>query len=213
MHNYNSAAVIGSVLLRWKSRPTTDIPRTMAALENNTKESIARLAKLIEPVNNFEAYKKIVMTVKAEACIPWLCTCIRGVKPSAPSLIGYSAVHLADFKDFLANSARIIDVDNKQLINFECYRELANKVPGYQIPPDLERKRRDKNIVYLRHELDTAAFDEKAENSLLSKLKKQEDEDHWTRRSQQRSLGLQPSCKSTSRWPDLKHGSGITQGG
>ncbi|KAJ7822273.1 ras guanine nucleotide exchange factor domain-containing protein [Mycena olivaceomarginata] len=147
MHNYNSAAVIGSVLLRWKSRPETDIPRTMAALENSTQESIEQLAKLIEPVNNFEAYKKTVVKEKAEAYIPWL------------------PVHLADVKNFLANSARIIEVDNMQLINFERYRELANKVPGYQIPPHLERKRKDKNI----------------------------DTDYWTRRPQIRSLGFQPS--------------------
>lgn len=74
MHNYNSAAVIGSVLLRWKSRPTTDIPRTMAALENSTstQEWIERLAKLIKPDNNFEVYKKIAATEKAGAYIPWL---------------------------------------------------------------------------------------------------------------------------------------------
>ncbi|KAJ7314951.1 ras guanine nucleotide exchange factor domain-containing protein, partial [Mycena albidolilacea] len=175
MHNYNSAAVIGSVLLRWKSRPETDIPRTMAALENSTQESIEQLAKLIEPVNNFEAYKKTVVKEKPEAYIPWL------------------PVHLADVKNFLANSARIIEVDNMQLINFERYRELANKVPGYQILPHLERKRKDKNIVYLRHQLDKAVFDEKAEDSLLRTLKEEEDTDYWTRRPQIRSLGFQPS--------------------
>lgn len=77
-----------------------------------------------------------------------------------------------------------------QLINFERYRELANKVPGYQIPPDLERRRKDKNIVYLRHQLDTAVFDEKAEDSLLRTLKEEEDTDYRTRRPQIRSLGL-----------------------
>jgi hypothetical protein len=61
------------------------------------------------------------------------------------------------------------------IINFECYRELAKKVSGYQIPPHLEQKRKVKNIVYLRHQLDTVALDENAEDSLLRTLKEEEE--------------------------------------
>ncbi|KAJ7342511.1 hypothetical protein DFH08DRAFT_811590 [Mycena albidolilacea] len=102
-------------------------------------------------------------------------------KSSGPSFIGYSAPHLADVKDILGNWVRTVEVDNTELINFECYRELAKKVSGYQIPPHLKRKRKVKNIVYLHHQLDAVALDENTEDSLLCTLKEEEEIDDQRR--------------------------------
>ncbi|KAJ7809188.1 ras guanine nucleotide exchange factor domain-containing protein [Mycena olivaceomarginata] len=172
LHNYNSAGVIGSVLMGWKSKPGTDIPRTMDVLKKNTQESIRWLANLIEPDRNYDAHRKITKAVKAKDHIPWL------------------PAHLADIRKFLASSGGTVEVDNIQLINFERYRKLADKVPGYQIPPDLQQHRQDEHISYLRHQFDTVDFDEETETCRLRKLKKREDEDYRTRRPQIRSLGF-----------------------
>ncbi|KAJ7809866.1 ras guanine nucleotide exchange factor domain-containing protein [Mycena olivaceomarginata] len=131
LHNYNSAGVIGSVLMGWKSKPGTDIPRTMDVLKKNTQESIRWLANLIEPDRNYDAHRKITKAVKAKDHIPWLLPC-----------------------EFWGD----VEVDNIQLINFERYRKLADKVPGYQIPPDLQQHRQDEHISYLRHQFDTRRF-------------------------------------------------------
>ncbi|KAJ7342512.1 hypothetical protein DFH08DRAFT_811591 [Mycena albidolilacea] len=58
--NYNSAAVIDSVLVGWRKRSITDIPRTIANLENNTQASFEQLANPIEPDYTYQAYKKTV---------------------------------------------------------------------------------------------------------------------------------------------------------
>jgi hypothetical protein len=106
------------------------------------------------------------------------------------SITGYSAAHLADVRKFLESSVRTVEVDNIQLINFECYRKLADKLPGYRIPPDLQQHRQDEYIAYLRHQFDTVNFDEETETCRLRKLKKREDADHETRRLEIKRLGF-----------------------
>ncbi|KAJ7809857.1 hypothetical protein B0H14DRAFT_2607745 [Mycena olivaceomarginata] len=88
---------------------------------------------------------------------------------------------------FFPTWVRTVEVDNTELINLECYRELAKKVSGHQIPPHLERKRKVKNIVYLHHQLDTVALNENTEDSLLRTLKEEEKIDDQRRF---RSLGF-----------------------
>ncbi|KAF7338813.1 Serine/threonine-protein kinase STY17 [Mycena sanguinolenta] len=172
LHNYNSAAIIAAVLLDWKSKPTTDIPRTMDALKKTTQASIKRLANFIDPHRNYEAYRKILKSDTDH--IPWL------------------VAHLDDIKRTLSRYPRTVEVDNVQLTNFERYQHLALKVkvPGYRVPLDLEGERRKSHIEYLRHQIDTVKFDEETERRRLRKLKKREDEDYRSRRPEMKSLGF-----------------------
>ncbi|KAF7338823.1 Serine/threonine-protein kinase STY17 [Mycena sanguinolenta] len=172
LHNYNSAAIIAAVLLDWKSKPTTDIPRTMDALKKTTQASIKRLANFIDPHRNYEAYREFLKLDTNH--IPWL------------------VAHLDDVKRCLSRYPRTVEVDNVQLINFERYQHLALKVkvPGYRVPLDLEGERRKNHIEYLRHQIDTVKFDEETERRRLRILKKREDEDYRSRRPEMQSLGF-----------------------
>ncbi|KAF7338812.1 Serine/threonine-protein kinase STY17 [Mycena sanguinolenta] len=172
LHNYNSAAVIAAVLLDWKSKPMTDIPRTMDALKKTTQASMKQLAKLINPHRNYEAYRKILKSDTDH--IPWL------------------VAHLDDVKRTLSRYPRTIEVDNVQLINFERYQHLALKVkvPGYRVPLYLEGDRRKKYIEYFRHQIDVVELDEEAECRRLRELKRREDKDYWSWKIELRSLGF-----------------------
>ncbi|KAF8217608.1 ras guanine nucleotide exchange factor domain-containing protein [Mycena galopus ATCC 62051] len=170
LHNYNSAAIIAASILDWKSK-LSKIPRTMEALKRSTQASMKRLADLIDSDENYHGYRKITRpdTAKDTPHIPWL------------------VAHLDDIQKCLEKYPKTVEVENAQLINFERYRQLAHKVPAL---PDLERGRQDQHIAYLRDQLDTVVFDEKAETSRLQKLKAREEDDHDKRRPQMKSLGF-----------------------
>ncbi|KAJ6469332.1 ras guanine nucleotide exchange factor domain-containing protein [Mycena sanguinolenta] len=172
LQNYNSAAIIAAVLLDWKSKPTTDIPRTMEDLKKTTQASMKQLANMIDPHRNYEAYKQLLKPDTDH--IPWL------------------VAHLDDVKRYLSKYQSTVEVDNVQLVNFERYHRLAVKVkvPGYRVPLDLDGDGRKKHIEYLRHQFDTVVFDKEVECRRLRKLKKREDEDYQSRRPEMKSLGF-----------------------
>ncbi|KAJ7459285.1 ras guanine nucleotide exchange factor domain-containing protein [Mycena latifolia] len=165
--NYNSMAAIAKAL-DWKSRPMSDLPRTMALVSNKTRSSFEKIIAMIDQDENFKSYKRITKT-EAGYYIPWF------------------TAQLADVKAHLLPYPRTVD----DLINFEHYQQLARKLPMYPVTTEVEEDREERHLAYLRNQFDTNVFDDaEAETQRRRKLKRKEEEDHRNRRPQLKSLGF-----------------------
>ncbi|KAJ7189996.1 ras guanine nucleotide exchange factor domain-containing protein [Mycena pura] len=165
MQNYNSMAAIASVL-DWKAKPMTDLPRTTDRLSSHMR-AIKVLAEAINPDENYKAYKDIRRRGDRNR-IPWL------------------VVELLEVKELLSSKKYPSTVyhETNQLINFERYRQLALKIPRYQIPPELEADRNAAHIAYLSNQFDSVKEID------LRRLKHQEEKDYRDRKVELQMLGL-----------------------
>ncbi|KAJ7017392.1 ras guanine nucleotide exchange factor domain-containing protein [Mycena alexandri] len=174
--NYNSMATIARVLDE-KSKPLAYIPRTMDMLSRSTRESLKQLSAIIDPYDNYREYRKQKGADESD-CIPWL------------------AVLLSDLKRDLLRYPLIVERGDHQpeLINFERYRKLAQKIHMYRMPAELERRRRGAHVTYMEAKLSNIAFprvDEEGEDLRLRELKEEEEKIYKKRTDELRRLGLE----------------------
>ncbi|KAJ7137050.1 ras guanine nucleotide exchange factor domain-containing protein [Mycena epipterygia] len=132
-----------------------DLPRTINILSTSTQKSLKRLTDLVAPNRNHRQFGKIE----------------KGNAERYPQL--------DDVKRYISKYPPTVGCE---LINFECYQQLAVKLPRYQAPADLEARREAPHLAHLRERFDNiVVLDEKASNRRLRRVKEKEERDYQNR--------------------------------
>ncbi|KAJ6559797.1 ras guanine nucleotide exchange factor domain-containing protein [Mycena capillaripes] len=168
LRNYNSMSAIASAL-NWKSKPILELPRTWEELSKDKQALLKRLAMFIDADGNYEAYRRLKKSNEGHY-IPWF------------------TAELDEMKRHLERYPKTVEVDGRQLVNFERYHQLGLRVSGYQSPEGAERQ--EHHLEYMRDQLNNVVVNDEADNQRCRKLKKKEEADYQRRKPQLKRLGL-----------------------